>query len=66
MKQFNWLLEKYEPKEITVHTNRKECTPEEFDEKLLASYGYKENDTIIYKFKQGHSTLLSNPYMDGK
>ncbi len=60
---YNWLDEKYEPKRVTVHTNRKECTPEEFDKEMLKSYGYKENDTIKYSFKQGKNTLLGNPYM---
>lgn len=60
--KYNWLLGE-EPKEVTVHTNRREKLPEEFDAELLASYGYKENSTIVYSVKQGKTNLLGNPFL---
>ena len=63
--ELSWLMDEEYVPEVIVHTNR-EDDKLRFDSYLLESYGYKKNDTIIYRFKQGHSTLLSNPYMDGK
>ncbi len=59
---YNWLDEKYEPKRVTVHTNR-EMSHEQFDEYLLKTQGYQKGDTIHYSVKKGKTTLLGNPYM---
>ena len=63
MKDFNWLSEKFEPREVIVHSNS-EMTHEQFDAWQLRKYGYKEGDTIKYSYKQGKTTLLGNPMMN--
>ena len=60
--EFDWLLDdKYEPKEVIVHTNHIGMSNEDWDRELLRSYGYQENDTIKYNVKKGKTTLLGNP-----
>ncbi len=62
MKQFNWLTERFEPKEVIHHSNS-EQTHEQFDNAHLERMGYKRGDTIKYSYKKGKTTLLGNPYM---